>query len=512
MRKVLLIFIIFSPFYAFASAELYSFGGSNNYHNIYMTHNLRMFTNRYGKLSVKLKKKEGLYENGLDMLLTFDKGMSDNTGRYNIVADEDCSTRMERQSGRKALFLPRSKSKVLIEYDDESFLGNSDFIGSFTIEFHLKPVGNRSRALIFSKMGPYMEDGSVKMQGVKAELVNGKMVWEFKNFFHNKDGSISIEMDKGSYIESGKFQHHSISYDYYSGRLVKYLNGEPEEITYVSKTGSKNSEMYYPYFHKLNQAAAFIGGGFIGYIDDFKILNKHKDEYALNEYSKFEGELISGVLDLRTQRPRIDFISLDYETPGASDLRLYYRAHTRYFLPDQRSDILDDSHPLKWKYIPNKKFFSNIYGESTLNARYLQVKVAFVPTPELEESPVLNDIKIGYTKNDVPLPPTGLRAVALNGAVALKWHKTSELDVKGYKIYYGKRSGTYDDWTKVPANTNEFVIDGLDNEQIYYITISAYDELGVYHESPFSDELYIRPKVIYTNEYLINQQIGKEWE
>jgi Fibronectin type III domain len=58
--------------------------------------------------------------------------------------------------------------------------------------------------------------------------------------------------------------------------------------------------------------------------------------------------------------------------------------------------------------------------------------------------------------------------------------------VAGYKVYYGLSSGDYDTIVDV-GNQTSYSLLGLESDQPYYFTITAYDSLG--NESPFANEV-----------------------
>jgi len=72
--------------------------------------------------------------------------------------------------------------------------------------------------------------------------------------------------------------------------------------------------------------------------------------------------------------------------------------------------------------------------------------------------------------------------------VDLKWDLSSEPELMGYNIYYGKNSGEYTR-QKTISTVDRFRVDGLMNGEAYYFAITAYDSLN--RESDYSDEVGI---------------------
>lgn len=85
----------------------------------------------------------------------------------------------------------------------------------------------------------------------------------------------------------------------------------------------------------------------------------------------------------------------------------------------------------------------------------------------------------------IPVPPQGLRAIAMNNKVYLYWFHNYEDDVVGYNIYVSNSyNGRYQ---KIGYTTkNEFYDEGAVNGTTYYYAVTAYDRTG--NESDFSVE------------------------
>lgn len=84
--------------------------------------------------------------------------------------------------------------------------------------------------------------------------------------------------------------------------------------------------------------------------------------------------------------------------------------------------------------------------------------------------------------------PQNLRVNTGPGYVDLKWDPSSEPELVGYNIYYGKTSGMYTRRRTV-GRVNQYRLDGLHNNEVYYFAITAYDSQS--RESDYSDEVAI---------------------
>jgi len=80
-----------------------------------------------------------------------------------------------------------------------------------------------------------------------------------------------------------------------------------------------------------------------------------------------------------------------------------------------------------------------------------------------------------------------LLAPLLNaGSATVSWNANSELDLAGYKIYYGKSSGSYESQVYV-GNVTSYHLTGLEEGKHYYFAVTALDFSG--NESTFSKEV-----------------------
>ena len=70
----------------------------------------------------------------------------------------------------------------------------------------------------------------------------------------------------------------------------------------------------------------------------------------------------------------------------------------------------------------------------------------------------------------------------------VEWDANVDSVTKGYKVYYGTKSGAYDSSIDV-GNTISYKIDALQAGTIYYLAATAYDSNG--NESDVSEELVV---------------------
>ena len=127
--------------------------------------------------------------------------------------------------------------------------------------------------------------------------------------------------------------------------------------------------------------------------------------------------------------------------------------------------------------------------------KYIQLKAVLETDNKRDKTPVLEAIKVGYHLPKKPLKPINIKATPLNGSIMLQWEGSHE-DISGYKIYYGTESGIYNNANNEPIivdDINEYIIDNLDNNEIYYFRVTTIGGEGGNIESDFSEEVYARP-------------------
>jgi hypothetical protein len=77
-----------------------------------------------------------------------------------------------------------------------------------------------------------------------------------------------------------------------------------------------------------------------------------------------------------------------------------------------------------------------------------------------------------------------------SGTIKLAWDASPDSAVTGYWVYYGTRSGIYENYRdtgSVSSNPVSFTLTGLAKGQTYYIAVTAYDTYR--NESDFSNEV-----------------------
>ena len=379
--------------------------------------------------------------------------------------------------GGKAVLLPDGKS--FVKMDNRGYAYSSeDSINSFTIEFYLNPYQIRMNSKVLSKISIYNNGNSTEYSGVRASIIDGKLVWRFDNLFMYNGQYSNITLSAGESLKPNEWRHHSVSFDAKTGKLVKYIDGLEEEVLYLTSSGDINGSPYMLNINNIIYDPLYLGQGFIGGIDAFSFTPIFKKNFNLYKYLK-NGEIISEVIDFTNNNIFIDSINYTANISNGTYIDIYYRISDSYFLPEDNF--------VEWKRLNG----NNIINE---RGRYIQIRTEFQSDTERNISPVLNNMEIVYHNGKAPQKPINLTATAVNNSAVLRWEGSHE-NITGYKIYYGTKSGIYNNADNIPiivGNQTEYVVNGLRNGETYYFTITAIGGEGGNIESAFAEEVFVR--------------------
>ena len=384
---------------------------------------------------------------------------------------------IEGVSGGKAVLLPNGKS--FIKMDNRGYTySRENSINSFTIEFYLNPYQIRMNSKVLSKISIYNNGAASEYSGIRASIIDGKLIWQFDNLFMYNGEYSNIILSAGESLKPNEWRHHSVSFDAKTGKLAKYIDGLEEEVLYLTSTGDINGSPYMLNINNIIYDPLYLGQGFIGGIDAFSFTPIFKKNFNLYKYLK-NGEIISEVIDFTNNNIFIDSINYKANISNGTYMDIYYRISDNYFLPEDNF--------IEWKPLNG----NNIINE---RGRYIQVRAQFESDTERTLSPILNNMEIVYHNGKAPQKPINLTASAVNNSAVLRWEGSHE-NITGYKIYYGTKSGIYNNADNIPiivGNQTEYVINGLRNGEIYYFTITAIGGEGGNIESAFAEEVFVR--------------------
>jgi hypothetical protein len=482
-----------------------------------------------------------------DIVLSFNVPPSrlvrDDMRHYRIIsAGYDFETGGGAQGKGCAKFYKQDHG-VSIETTRAGWLGTCEDLGSFTIEFRFMPIEVKDGSVLFSRVGYF----SGTKRGIEVIIENGAVVAGLYGIFDKPTSNrYDVVLRRGRGPAKMKWSHFSLSFDRLSGKLTKYLDGQEEEVRYITESGEPFNGVYAPSFgyrgadgrlRCLDAPPAVIGKNFSGCIDEFRISYRHFEdlekstELAYRNYRSVgrigripfnvEGVITSPVYRFDDTGTIVRELRWKEELEQDTFIWMEFRISDRYFA--------DNDTALKWYRVANnqKKIFlvKNSEGEY-LRGKYYQWRAHLIPSPDGARAPRFSGVELDYRPDFPPAPPLFVDASAGDRCVTLTWKKNVDHDILGYKIYYGTNPGRIDGiissingaritntgpGTAVQVRIDNGVIEenrGLDrpgklsfpffqNTVLYYFSISAYDtykpDTAYNHESALSKPVSARP-------------------
>ena len=470
MRYIVFFIAFILYFTAGLNADVYNVFSNTN--NIYYR-TLNIVTN-----SFILNHSSVAEDSSPDVASLFEKSILDTAYSHGVTRSSDIKY-IDGANGGAAILFPNIESFIKIEHYEDKL---NDVMNSFTIEFYLNPYKIRMNSQVLSKMAIYNDNGVTKYSGIRANIINGRLVWQFNNLFTYNGEYTNITLSRGEYLKENVWRHHSISFDASTGKLVKYIDGLEEEVVYLTSTGDKTGSPYYVDFSHMALDPLYLGQGFIGGVDSFYFTPSYKQSFNLYKYLE-NGEIISKVIDFGSTNTFIDSVNYMGSFTNGSYIDIYYRTSDYYFAPDDNN--------INWQLLDDNNIFANVN-----RARYIQIRAVLKSNIDRNITPVLNNIDIVYHSGRLPLVPDNLTAEPLNNnSIMLRWRGSHE-NVSGYKIYYGTKSGVYNNAEHTPivvGNQTEYLLEGLNSQEVYYFRVTAIGGEGGNIESGFSEEAYARP-------------------
>jgi hypothetical protein len=455
---------------------------------------------------------------GMDLSISFDEPnprlFNDSTGNYRIIVSRELDSadrRFARAGAGAALFSSISsapnKGPLIIEPQSRNalFAPNSR-IGDFTLEFWFYPMNMENGGQILSWTSS-VRNG---FQLIQCETVRNRLQWSFHDFFTSADGSsrINISLSGDTPIIPKTWSHHLLRFDAVTGMIEYIVNGRSEAIVYATASGRESNEVYTP---ATGEDGIFIAGArFMGLMDELKIHNAFISDFSIDKYNPRGGRMETRAIDLgegNNSVLRVDAGGGRTSVNGTRVVNEYSRNGRFLFSDDSQMQffIRASNNPYSWDGKAWKSFIPGTDFSAEIKGRYVQLAVDFYPSADGLASPYLEELRITFIPGEPPLPPQFLTAVAVDGAVMLRWRNSPNINTEGYLVYYSDVRGEYfgEDALLGPSpvdagKRNSLFIDGLKNGTLYYFRVAAYIR-GERSGSPakltgdFSREVTARP-------------------
>ncbi|SFB69973.1 Fibronectin type III domain-containing protein [Brevinema andersonii] len=444
----------------------------------------------------------------IDLKLSFDG--QDIVNNYQIIRSHYETNTIEKIFGSASgKFISGADSITMFPREHSVLVNNNLSVQSFTIDFWLYPyrIGEGHQTIV-SFMSP--DIGNPKdnnSYGFKITVEKGVIVYHFSNFFRDKDfKTYSFTLKESEPLIYQTWEKHTMVLDTGQQVIRVYRNGEEKNVVHITKNQNFYGETLYPVTHlQLGQKnfPLIIGNNAMFSLDEFTIYRDIQKNFktftTLKEPSSFETD----VFTISSNYSKLQRINPIVKLPNEAYYKIGYRFSTNYFFPETSADIMP------WTYI---NLEHNRFPPSKNTGKYLQLKYEYYPSARSEtNSPMfLHNIQVEFQE----FPNPGLLNFSLvkegDQSVELEWNLLPDPDIVSYEIYYGTAPSNYFGKASIsPASpisvphpeknsTSKltYILQGLQNETPYYISIRSKDKYGVLGD--FSPEIYVRPSSVKT--------------
>lgn len=475
-------------------AEKYVMGGKVGWDDIAVRNGIATGSGRYGYESLLLDTNSRKINPFTDLLIDFENGViQDKVGKYKIVENGVFIT--EDGIMGKGAGISRGRKGIVLKGDDESFFGSQGPAGSFLFDFWLCPALIENGEIILNWRSSRIINGAVAYQVITFSFYQNRFVCTLLNVFDGyTENAGEVTLYGSKKLIPNKWAHHTISYEEENGELSYKLDGEMEDVIFITSTGHEGGTVYNSYIGKSVEVE--ICPNYTGMIDDFSIsrsfisieqyIEKEKIG-ALNPsiYATSGGRIVSKPI-LTKPGSILKRVCVDAVVPDQTEIDFYVRSGENQY--DWTEDFP------KWKPIKNGEKINGVSGV------YFQVAANLFPDGAGMVSPAISSIELDYAVLPNPQPPHKLSVEKGDSSVMLSWSYSVDDSTGGYYIFYGNKPGEYlgrisaEGCSPLDAgNATSYKITGLENGTIYYFAVAAYSKYDENIRGELSKEVYARP-------------------
>lgn len=437
-----------------------------------------------------------------DLYLGFDG--KDFTNNYTIVKNNYEKNTLQMFQGHASAKFVSSDNAIVLFPNQESILRNSATLShNFTITFQLYPyrVGEGTQ-YIASYEGYYTDPlVGVKTIGFVISLEEGVVNYHFKNLFVDENGiSYDFTLREQQPVVNTSWERHTVVVDSSQGLIKIYRNNTEQDLVFIKDNRNYNGRRLYlsPYFSKIDNIPLTIGENGVFSLDEFTVYQDIVTNFMNHTPNKmlfFETD----VFQISQNISSLYEMGVDLSSTNVS-YRLAYRINDEYFRPDKQT--LE----MPWVYIDTaRKTFPLTHKQG----KFLQWRVEYyMPDKPSEDLFFVKDIFADFKETVNPGTIQIESVIAKNGSIELAWRTLPNNLIVSYEIYYGDSSNNYFGKSTISPSSPisvdiqrnsistdiQYILEGLENEKSYYISIRAKDIYGQY--GPFSPEIISRPSSV----------------
>lgn len=479
-----------------AFAEEIKLGGKAGWPVFQSQENLTTGKGRFGYDCIELASNSFVFDDYTDLLINFENAETPVAdGDYRVLANNlkvSNQTKNGKYSG-----LSRNIGGLTIEGNPGTFFGSEGLMGSFSIEFWLRPSIAENGETVLNWQSSKVVDGRLVYQVLNGSFNKGHMEWVLSNFFDfygDASGAKDIILKGTTKIIPENWSYHVLSFDCETGILEYIVNGITEDLIYVTTNGREDGEVCLVVLGTPSSIDLCLE--YTGNIDDFRVLRR---PYSPPDFQSAEN---AGSLEHAQYLPeggrfvtrpimvsngsKLNSLTAEMNVPAQTAICYYVRSGDNFY-------GWTNDYP-EWKPVESGEDISGVTG------LYFQVAAELMPDGNCEKSPSITEISLDFTELVEPLPPFVVKAVAGNGSVTISWNYSVEDSAGGYYLYYGTRPGEYLGRMALEGespinvgNTTSYTVTGLENGKIYYFAVAAWSVYDMRVVGDLSKEVFARP-------------------
>jgi hypothetical protein len=470
-------------------------GGKNGWKELSNTKSIDFGIGAFGYESLELAANARSLTSFTDLLIDFEEGRIADAARNYIIKSSSVLPSSRAVMGQGAA-LSLGAGGIELKGTPSALFGTQGAVGSFTLEFWLKPAIAENGETIFSWRSSRTINNYPVYQMIIASIFNNRLEWKFTNVFAGyTDAGGEITLTSNRIIIPDKWAHHSVSFDEETGLFEYRIDGRLEDVLYVTDTGKEKGEVFQPI---LGVAATIsLCSNFSGSIDDIRILRCNQEKITETKYTarpsgghydiyntdggRFETQPI-----LAGNGSTLESLTVISNVPHETSIQFFVRADDHLF------GWTGDSPA--WIRVERGKPLSEVRG------KYFQVAANLYPDGAGSVTPSVTQISLTWHEDEPPLPPFSIQAEAGSGSVMLSWSISVDETAGGYYVFYGERPGEYLGAKAVEgkspvdaAKRTSIKLTGLAYGKVYYFAVASYSEYDATVIGELSKEVHARP-------------------
>lgn len=498
-RRLLAAFLLFVPnlflvAQGLDSAQILRFGREAGWKD-FPTHSGTGFQRSPdGTLDLTLAAAEYTGDDDTDLLVHFNDRLRDEASRYRMSSETGILQRgFSALGGGSAVF--RGETPLVLQATSEALFAPGRGWGDFSLEFWLYPSRADDGETVLEWQGGRTSSGTFETQGFRASFEGSRLVWTLQNFFAPSPSAPAVTLSlKGSGgLIPKQWHHHLLRYRAGTGLLEYLVDGKTEALVHATPSGTEDGRPYGAVTGPRTKGELVLGGRYNGALDELRLSRAWVEEPQRDRFIAgfaAKGTAVSRIFDLRFPDSTVESVTARAFAEGSSALVWSYRMaeEIRYqwtFSGDTaRSLAPPEAEEDSWIRFRLGQDLSRL-----ASGRYLQLRIDLLPSGTGTETPRVNELVVTTRPNPAPPAPAGLEVLPGDGQLTVRWKPVLQGAPEGYLLFWGPRPGqmTPLDVGKV----TEFVLTGLANDQIYYLSVAAYRSTAV---SPATREVSARPQ------------------